>query len=149
MEKHYGEGEGTGERILNPVTNVEMEEGSSVRDGDSSSCAGVASTDRDTNAVLGEDAKLVHHRETALTHGDQTGHLEHERDRAQRQRAQACRSSRAAWPRTTPCRYSTRWSSARLQCRGHVQCDAIIMGSAKVKAIPGIEAASEDAMLDP
>ena len=32
-------------------------------------------------------------------------------------------------------------------CRGHVQCDAIIMGNAKVKAIPGIEAASEDAML--
>ena len=29
----------------------------------------------------------------------------------------------------------------------HVQCDAIIMGNAKVKAIPGIEAASEDAML--
>ena len=32
-------------------------------------------------------------------------------------------------------------------CRGHVQCDAIIMGNAKVKAIPGIEAASEDALL--
>lgn len=32
-------------------------------------------------------------------------------------------------------------------CRGHVQCDAIIMGQAKVKAIPGIEAASEDARL--
>ena len=32
-------------------------------------------------------------------------------------------------------------------CRGHVQCDAIIMGKATVKAIPGIEAASEDALL--
>ena len=28
-----------------------------------------------------------------------------------------------------------------------MQCDAIIMGEAKVKAIPGIEAASEDAQL--
>ena len=33
------------------------------------------------------------------------------------------------------------------RCTGHSECDAIIMGNAKVKAIPGIEAASEDAML--
>ena len=26
-EKHYGEGEGTGEKILNPVTEIELEEG--------------------------------------------------------------------------------------------------------------------------
>ena len=33
------------------------------------------------------------------------------------------------------------------ECHGHVQCDAIIMGNARVKAIPGIEAASEEAQL--
>ena len=37
--------------------------------------------------------------------------------------------------------------SGEAACHGHVQCDAIIMGNAVVKAIPGIEAAREDAQL--
>ena len=93
VEKHYGEGDGSGERILNPTTNVYMEEGSSC-EMEMVQLRGVTSTVRDTNAELGADAKL-----------------------------------------------------GECACRGHVQCDAIIMGNAKVKAIPGIEAASEDAML--
>ena len=58
VEKHYGEGEGTGERILNPTTNVYMEEGSSC-ELELVKLRGVTSTVRDTNAELGANAKLV------------------------------------------------------------------------------------------
>ena len=70
VEKHYGEGEGTGERILNPTTNVYMEEGSSC-EMEMVQLRGVTSTVRDTNAELGANAKLVL-TEKLLTHGNQT-----------------------------------------------------------------------------
>ena len=70
VEKHYGEGDGSGERILNPTTNVYMEEGSSC-EMEMVQLRGVTSTVRDTNAELGADAKLVL-TEKLLTHGNQT-----------------------------------------------------------------------------
>ena len=57
VEKHYGEGDGSGERILNPTTNVYMEEGSSC-EMEMVQLRGVTSTVRDTNAELGADAKM-------------------------------------------------------------------------------------------
>ena len=130
VEKHYGEGEGSGERILNPTTNVYMEEGSSC-EMEMVQLRGVTSTVRDTNAELGAGAKLVL-TEKLLTHGNQTA--------------------------ISNMKVELKGEGSSVQvfnplvigecaCRGHVQCDAIIMGNAKVKAIPGIEAASEDAML--
>jgi len=70
VEKLYGEGEGTGERILNPTTNVYMEEGSSC-EMEMVQLRGVTSTVRDTNAELAADAKLVL-IEKLLTHDNQT-----------------------------------------------------------------------------
>ena len=69
VEKHYGEGTGTGERILNPVTNVIMDENSSC-EMELTQLRGVSSTVRDTNAELGAGAKLVL-TEKLLTHDDQ------------------------------------------------------------------------------
>ncbi len=143
VEKHYGEGEGTGERILNPVTNVEMEEGSSC-EMELIQLRGVSSTIRDTNAVLHEDAKLVL-TEKLLTHDDQTAtsnmKIELKGDGSS---VQVISRSVA---QDNSVQIFNPLVIGEAQCRGHVQCDAIIMGSAKVKAIPGIEAASEDAML--
>ena len=70
IEKHYGEGEGTGERILNPTTNVYMDE-NSYCEMEMLQLRGVTSTVRDTNAKLGAGAKLVL-TERLLTHDDQT-----------------------------------------------------------------------------
>ena len=143
VEKHYGEGEGTGERILNPVTNVEMEEGSSC-EMELIQLRGVSSTIRDTNAVLHEDAKLVL-TEKLLTHDDQTAtsnmKIELKGDGSS---VQVISRSVA---QDNSVQIFNPLVIGEAQCRGHVQCDAIIMGGAKVKAIPGIEAASEDAML--
>ena len=143
IEKHYGEGEGTGERILNPTTNVYMEEGSYC-EMDMIQLRGVTSTIRDTNAKLDAGAKLVL-TERLLTHDDQTAtsnvliELEGEDSSVQiisRSVAQD-RSEQIFNPLVV----------GKAACRGHVQCDAIIMGDAKVKSIPGIEADSPDAIL--
>ena len=143
IEKHYGEGEGTGDRILNPTTNVYM--------GPNSFCEmemiqlrGVTSTVRDTNAKLEDKAKLVL-TERLLTHDDQKAEsnvvieLEGEDSSVQivsRSVAQD-RSVQVFSPLVV----------GKAACRGHVQCDAIIMGDARVKSVPAIVAVSPDAIL--
>ena len=69
IEKHYGEGDGEGKRILNPGTEVYMEEGSYM-EMEMVQIKGVDSTERDTKAELAAGAKLVV-RERLMTHGDQ------------------------------------------------------------------------------
>ena len=69
VEKHYGEGEGRGKRILNPVTEVTMEANSSM-EMELVQIKGVDNTDRVTRADLAEGASLVV-RERLMTHGDQ------------------------------------------------------------------------------
>lgn len=143
VEKHYGEGTGTGERILNPVTNVFMEDGSSC-EMELTQLRGVTSTIRDTNAELGREAKLVLN-EKLLTHDDQVAtsnmKVELNGDGSSVQvisRSVAQDNSKQVFNPLV---------IGNAECRGHVQCDAILMGKAKVTAIPGIEAASEDALL--
>ena len=58
VEKHYGEGDGTGKRILNPVTEVYMKEGSHV-EMEMVQIKGVDSTDRSTVAKVAAGASLV------------------------------------------------------------------------------------------
>ena len=70
VEKHYGEGDGSGKRILNPVTEVYMEEGSSM-EMEMVQIKGVDSTNRDTIAKLDAGASMVV-RERLMTHGDQS-----------------------------------------------------------------------------
>ncbi len=143
IEKHYGEGEGSGDRILNPTTNVYMAE-KSFCEMEMVQLRGVTSTVRDTNAKLDAGAKLVL-TERLLTHDDQkatsnmTIELEGEDSSVQivsRSVAQD-RSEQIFNPLVI----------GKAASRGHVQCDAIIMGDAKVKSIPGIEAVSPDAIL--
>ena len=143
VEKHYGEGEGTGERILNPTTNVYMEEGSSC-EMEMVQLRGVTSTVRDTNAELGANAKLVL-TEKLLTHGSQTA-ISNMKVELKGEGSSVQVISRSV-AQDDSVQVFNPLVIGECACRGHVQCDAIIMGNAKVKAIPGIEAASEDAML--
>ena len=143
VEKHYGEGKGTGDRILNPVTNVYMEDGSSC-EMELTQLRGVTSTVRDTNAELARDAKLVL-TEKLLTHDDQiaTSNMKVELN-GEGSSVQVISRSVA---QDNSVQVFNPLVIGETACRGHVQCDAIIMGKATVKAIPGIEAASEDALL--
>lgn len=143
LEKHYGEGDGEGDRILNPTTNVYLEEGA-VCEMELVQLRGVTSTIRDTNAELGANSKLVL-TEKLLTHGTQTAESNMKVDLLGEGSSVQVISRSVAQDESV--QVFNPLVIGHTSCRGHVQCDAIIMGKAAVKAIPGIEAASEDAML--
>ena len=143
IEKHYGEGEGTGDRILNPTTNVYMAE-NSFCEMEMIQLRGVTSTVRETYAKLDAGAKLIL-TERLLTHDDQKAvsnvRVELEGDDSNVQvisRSVAQDNSEQIFNPLVV---------GKAACRAHVQCDSIIMGDARVKSIPGIEAASPDAIL--
>ena len=143
VEKHYGEGDGSGDRILNPTTNVYMDEGSFC-EMEMVQLRGVTSTVRDTNAELAAGSKLVL-IEKLLTHGQQhaTSNMKVEL-KGEDSTVQVISRSVA---QDDSVQIFNPLVIGEAACHGHVQCDAIIMGNAKVKAIPGIEAADEDAQL--
>lgn len=135
-EKHYGEGEGTGERVLNPATYLYMDEGS-VCDMEMTQIEGVTSTVRDTTARLGKDAKLTV-TEKLLTHDTQSAvsnidiFLDGEGSGARIiSRSVAKDASRQEFRPV---------AVGNAPCRAHIQCDSIIMDRASVKSIPAIEA---------
>lgn len=143
IEKHYGEGSGTGERILNPETNVILDENANC-EMELTQLRGVSSTVRNTTAELNDGAKLVL-TEKLLTHDNQTAISNMKIE------LKGVDSSVQVISRSVAQDNSKQVFNplviGEAACRGHVQCDAIIMGQAQVKAIPGIEAASEDALL--
>lgn len=143
VEKHYGEGEGSGERVLNPTTNVYMGQ-DSFCEMEMTQLKGVTSTVRDTNCELEAGSKLVL-IEKLLTHGSQTA-VSNMNVRLMGEGSNVQVISRSV-AQDDSYQVFNPLVIGEAACRGHVQCDAIIMGNAKVKAIPGIEAASEDAQL--
>lgn len=142
-EKHYGEGEGTGERVLNPTTIVYMDE-NAYCEMDMVQIKGVDSTIRETKAYLQKDAKLVV-TEKLLTHDHQVAesnisvYLEGERAISQI-------VSRSV-ARDTSKQVFHPIAIGNNKCKAHIQCDAIIMDGAKVRSIPEIEANHQDAQI--
>ena len=69
IEKHYGEGSGTGDRILNPQTIVHLKENSSL-EMETVQIEGVSSTIRETSGDL-EDNSTLTITEKIMTNGNQ------------------------------------------------------------------------------
>ncbi len=143
VEKHYGEGEGTGDKVLNPVTKIELEEGA-VFHLDSAQIGGVDSSDRQTEVRLGKDAKL-YVMEKLMTHDEQTAvsdmkvELNGEGSSAQIiSRSVAKGNSRQTFHPI---------AVGNALCHAHVQCDSIIMDHAQIGSIPEIVAKDIDAQI--
>lgn len=142
-EKHYGEGEGTGARILNPVTKIIMEK-NAVFTLDTAQIKGVDSTKRETQVVMGEDSKLFV-IEKLMTHDAQSAvsnmdiYLNGAGSSAQiTSRSVARGESRQVFhPKAI----------GNALCHAHIQCDSIIMDQAKVCSIPEIDAQHVDAAI--
>ena len=143
VEKHYGEGEGSGKRILNPQTILYLEEGSTVTL-ETVQIRGVDDTKRYTRCVVGENAEIIV-QEKLLTHGDQKAESEMDvflngegaRTRVVSRSVAQDNSVQIFYPRV----------EGNCPCFGHVSCDAIIMGEARVRAIPEITCNHVDAGL--
>ena len=144
IEKHYGEGEGTGKRILNPQTIVYLAEGAQITML-TSQIAGVDDTKRYTKVVAEGANSEVMITEKLLTHADQ--HAVSEMDVILNGEGSRTR----VISRSVAKEASTQVFYPRVQgnapCFGHVSCDAIIMGTAKVRAIPEISCNHVDAGL--
>ncbi len=142
-EKHYGEGEGTGARILNPVTKIYMEE-NCVFTLETTQIEGVDSTKRETEIHMGAGSKLfvteklmTHDSQTAVSNVDVV--LEGDGSTAQiisRSVAKG-QSVQTFHPRAI----------GNAGCHAHIQCDSIIMDHARVVSIPEIDANHLDAAI--
>lgn len=143
IERHYGEGTGTGERILNPVTKAYLEE-NAICEMEMTQLRGVTSTVRDTDAELKAGSKLIL-TEKLLTHDDQIATSNMNIQLLGDDSSVQVISRSVAQDNSVQIFNPLVLGEAK--CHGHVQCDAIIQGNAKVKAVPGIEAAHEDAQL--
>lgn len=143
VEKHYGEGDGHGKRILNPGTEVYMEEGSFM-EMEMVQIKGVDSTERKTIAQLAEGAKLIV-RERLMTHGSQHAVSDYivELNGAG---ASADVVSRSVAKDESYQKFNSRLVG-NAPCSGHTECDAIIMGMAKILAVPQLEANNIDSAL--
>ncbi len=143
VEKHYGSGEGTGERVMNPETVVEMDE-NSYMEMDTVQIRGVDSTDRVTRAKLGKGAQLVI-REKLMTHGKQKATTNFYVDLDGEDSSTNVISRSVAKDSSEQIFYSH--INGNNKCAGHSECDAIIMDNAVVRAIPEITANNIDASL--
>lgn len=143
VEKHYGEGDGEGKRILNPVTVVEQDE-NSVCEIETVQIKGVDSTVRDTKASLKAGAKITI-TEKLVTHGNQSASSDAE------VRLDGDGSSARIISRSVAMNSSRQIfrpnAVGNARCQAHVQCDSIIMDDAKIISVPAITANSADARI--
>lgn len=143
LEKHVGTGEGTGERIINPETEVYGEPGSYMEI-ETTQIRGVDSTNRISKAELKERAS-IEIREKILTHGKQYARTEFTVD------LNGDGSSARLISRSVVTEDSSQLFVSNMRgnadCAGHSECDAILMDNGRVSAKPEIHANHLDAKL--
>ena len=143
VEKHYGSGDGKGERIMNPQTEVDLDENSEM-EMEMVQIKGVDSTVRTTKASLKKGAKLVV-TERLMTHGNQRAESKFDVD-LNGVDSSANIISRAV-ARDNSVQIFKSVINGNAKCSGHTECDAIIMDNANISAIPEITANNPDAAL--
>ena len=143
VEKHYGSGNGSGKRILNPGTEVYMRE-NSFAEMEMVQIKGVDDTNRITTAELAAGAKLVV-RERLMTHGEQKAYSKYIVN------LNGAGSSADVVSRSVARDKSYQTFDAKIAgnapCSGHTECDSIIMDHGKILAVPSLEANDLDAAL--
>lgn len=143
VEKHYGEGKGTGKKIINPITEVHLEKGSSMEI-ETVQIKGVDSTLRDTKGVLDADTNLSI-SEKIMTHGKQIANTNFTIELNGKNSSTNVVSRAVAVDKSVQEFKSNVIGNA--ECFGHVECDAIIKDKAKVVSMPEITANNIEARL--
>ena len=143
VEKHFGSGTGSGKRILNPVTEVNLDEDSTM-EMEMVQIRGVDSTDRKTTANLKANAKLFV-RERLMTHGVQKAlsgyHVTLDGDNSSADVVSRSVAKEKSFQKLDLC------IIGNAACHGHTECDSIIMDDGKILAVPSLEANNVDASL--
>jgi len=143
VERHYGEGNGTGKRFMNPTTEVELGK-NSVMEMDTSQIAGINDTYRLTKAQIGDGASLYLH-DKLLTEGDQTAkaemimNLDGEDSK--------CDIISRGVAKGNSHQDVIIDIAGNNKCNGHAECDSIIMDHGVIVATPKLKATNVDAAL--
>lgn len=143
IEKHYGEGDGNGENVMNPTTIVNIEDGGYM-EMETAQIKGIDSTKRVTRATLSASAALVIH-EKIMTHGTQTAETDFSVD-LNGEDSGANVISRSVAKGNSRQKFVS-MINGNNRCSGHTECDAIIMENGKVSALPELTANHIDASL--
>ena len=143
VEKHYGEGDGSGERIMNPKTVIHVGEHSHF-EMETTQIKGVDSTDRVTESDLADGASLVI-REKLMTHGHQQATTRFTVEMNGEDCSANVVSRSVAKEQSNQAFFASLIGNAR--CAGHSECDAIIMDQASVRSVPEITANTTDARI--
>ncbi len=143
VEKHYGHGDGSGERVMNPTTEVTMEE-NSYMEMETVQIRGIDSTDRITNVTLKDGAKIVIN-EKLMTHGKQYAKTSFNVELNGKETSANVVSRAVA--KDDSCQLFLAKMIGNNACAAHSECDAIIMDNAKISAIPEITANHLDAQM--
>lgn len=143
VEKHVGTGESGGKKRIDPVTEIFLDE-DAVLEMNTTQIGGVDSTDRKTNAVLKDRAKLIIH-ENLLTEFDQVAKSDFN---VLMNGEDSCVDliSRSVAKGTSHQDYHSKISGST-RCTGHSECDAILVGNGTVNAVPELFAGHIDASL--
>jgi len=143
IEKHYGEGKGTGKKILNPITEVYLKDNANL-EMESIQIKGVDSTIRETKGELLDNANFVI-SEKIMTHGKQYAETLFD-VKLNGDNSSTHVTSRSVATENSKQKFVSK-VSGNAKCFAHVECDAIIKDTAKVQAIPEITANHIDANL--
>lgn len=143
VENHYAQGDGSGKKILNPVTKIFVGE-NSVFTLETTQIKGVDSTKRETHVELAEGAKLyvteklmTHENQSAISNMDVELNGENSSARIVSRSVAKGTSTQVFHPKAI----------GNASCHAHVQCDSIIMDTAKISSIPEITAKHVDAQI--
>ncbi len=143
IENHYAEGNGTGSKVLNPVTKIYVGE-NSVFTLETTQIEGVDSTERENHIELAENAKLFV-TEKLMTDGEQTA-VSNMDVELNGENSSARIISRSVGKGTSRQVFHPRAIGNNL-CHAHIQCDSIIMDHAEISSIPEIDAKHVDAQI--
>lgn len=143
VEKHYGEGEGIGKRIMNPTTIVHLEEGAQVTM-EMTQISGIDDTIRKTEATLKAGSNLEI-QEKVMTTGDQKAVSEFTSDLLEE--GCSCNIVSHTVAKNKSQQHFSSILNGLAPCSGHSECDSIIMDEAQVSATPNLTAKNVDASL--
>ena len=143
VEKHYGAGDGSGKNRMNPTTVIELADGASM-EMETVQIKGIDSTARVTRARLRENSSLVI-KEKIMTHGTQEAVTDFIVDMDGAGSSANVMSRSVA--KENSCQKFVSVINGNNRCAGHTECDAIIMDSGKVTALPQLTANHVDANL--
>ena len=143
IEKHVGEGNGSGGKVLNPVTKIYLKKKSQMQL-ESLQIEGVTSTVRKTNAII-DDGAILKIQENILTTDAQTAKT------IFNVRLKGKNSSVEVVSHSVAKDISFQEFKSNIigenVCFGHVECDGIMLGDARIVSLPMIDARNSNASL--